>query len=149
MKKTILYPILALFLAFFAMNIPSAISGDKGILFAEVSFEQALQMAQETNKPVFVGFYTNWCAACRSMRVRTYQNEEVSRVFNRAFINLHINGERGEGEYVASALEVEAYPTLVFLLPSGEIISRSTGFQSSEQLLELAGRVLALVEEKS
>lgn len=148
MKKSILYPGIALLLAFFAMNIPTALSEDKGILFAEVSFEQALQMAQDTNRPVFVGFYTNWCAACRSMRVRTYQNAEVSRVFNDSFINLHINGERGEGELVSSALEVSSYPTLLFLLPSGEVVSRATGFHNPEQLLELAAQVLALSEDK-
>lgn len=121
----------------------------QSIDFLDLNYQEAINRAKLENKPVFIGFYTTWCAACQTMRLRVYKNNEVGELFNASFINLHINGDKGDGVALAEQLEVSGFPTLLFISPDGEIIGRFEGFHNAEALLKVASVALDKWEQQS
>lgn len=109
---------------------------DYGIRFFEGSWKEALQQAQQEKKMVFVDFFTEWCGPCLNMATKVFVLPQVGEMYNRNFINLKVDAEKGEGAELARRYEVTSYPTYLFLDPvSGEIIHRSGSNKPAEDFL--------------
>lgn len=113
-----------------------------GIDFFSGSLAEAQAQASAANKLIFVDAYATWCGPCKWMAANSFSDERVGNFFNRNFINLKIDMERGEGPQLARKYRVGAYPTLFFLDAEGNIVQKETGARDANGLLELAERVL-------
>jgi thiol-disulfide isomerase/thioredoxin len=113
-----------------------------GIEFFQGSFSEAKALAAESNKLIFMDAYATWCGPCKWMSANSFTDERVGDLFNRNFINLKIDMERGEGPQLARQYRVAAYPTLFFLDANGEVVRKETGARDARGLLDLAGRIL-------
>ncbi len=111
--------------------------------FFEGSWEEAKALAAKENKILFVDAYTTWCGPCKIMSKQVFPTEEVSSVFNVEFVNIKIDMERGEGPSFARLYGVSAYPTLLFIDASGELIHRKVGATKPNDLVSLAKAVLS------
>ena len=58
-------------------------------------------------------------------------------LFNKNFINVKVDMERGEGPQLARQFPLEAYPTLFFIEPNGKIIKKVIGYQTPEALIAI------------
>ena len=85
--------------------------GNKGIVFFNGSFAEALAEAKKTNKALFVDFYAVWCVPCKQMAKNVFTLEEVGNYINKHFISLQIDAEKPENVEIAKQYKVEAYPT--------------------------------------
>ncbi len=112
----------------------------QGINFHEGTWKEAQAQAKKEKKLIFVDYYATWCGPCKYMSAAVFTRPEVGDYFNAHFINVKIDAEKEYPELVESA-EIEAYPTLVFYTPSGEIFARYEGGQTAEDLLQTAARV--------
>ena len=142
--KTLIYGITILgFLALIATTFPSGKqNGEDGIQFFEGSLSEALAKAEEENKLVFMDVYATWCGPCKALKQRTFPVKEVGDVFNTHFINVAMDGEKGEGPEIVKKYGVRAYPTLLFLNPSGEVVHQFKGFRPAAEFLAIANHVI-------
>ena len=86
-----------------------------GIQFFEGSWAQAQAYAQETNKQIFVDFYTEHCRPCERME-DVFRQADVARVYNAQFVNFKLDGNLPLEGYAMLRLSVacERYPTFAY-----------------------------------
>ncbi len=111
---------------------------NQGIVFHDVSFSEALKKAKKENKTIFLDAYTSWCGPCKKLKNFVFTDINVGAYFNSHFINLAVDMEKGEGLELARKFNVQAYPTLFFINPKGDIIKTVIGYQTADQLIQQA-----------
>lgn len=131
--KIISCVMIALFLSSFT-SVSS--NGSQGIKFEKISFKEALKQAKKEHKLIFVDAYTTWCGPCKMMAKSTFTAAEVGKAFNKSFINLQIDMERGEGLTFARTYRVRAYPSLFLINAEGKVEKRMLGYMQNDKLLE-------------
>lgn len=103
-----------------------------GLVYSQLSFNDALTKAKSENKRVIVDVYTDWCGWCRKMDSEAYSNSEVKKIIEDSFIFVKLNAEGSDKvtyngkeyteEDLAVYFEASGYPTNVFLEPDGKVI---------------------------
>lgn len=109
------------------------------IKFSPRSYKEVLAMAKKSHKKVFVDAYATWCAPCKELRKRTFNNAKTAAYFNKNFINISVDVERGEGVNLAKTWQVEGLPTLLIVDENGKVLANHTGFVDGPGLIEFAG----------
>lgn len=117
-------------------------TANSGIEFHQGSWEQALKLARETGKPVFLDISASWCGPCKALKKNTFPNEEVGAFYNENFINVLVDGEKGEGIKLAKEFRISAYPSMLFLNSKGELIARTSGYRDAQDFIALGQQVL-------
>lgn len=112
----------------------------QGIIFEELSFNQALEKAKVENKLVFLDCYTSWCGPCKGMLDNVFSLDKAGEYFNPRFINLKIDMEKGEGRELAKRYSIKAYPTFLLLRSDGAVQHRIVGGASIDDFIEKIAR---------
>lgn len=107
----------------------------EGIYFENLSFEEAIQKAKKEDKLIFLDAYAVWCGPCKMMDRTTFKSEKVGEVFNKNFINIKIDMEKGEGPSLARKYQVRAYPTMMLINAEGKVKKRVLGAVKDDRLL--------------
>ncbi len=115
------------------------IEGD-GIVFIEDNWQQAMQEAKKTGKPIFVDVYADWCGPCRELKKTTFKDPAAAAFFNDHFINISVNVEKGQGPELGAQWSIQALPTLLIVDSAGRVLSQSVGYLSAKQLLHWGGQ---------
>jgi len=116
--------------------------------FLSENFRSVLTEAKRVNKPVFIDVYTVWCGPCKVMRKEAFTNTKVGSFLNQNFVCYAIDAEKGEGITIAKEYGVNSYPTLLFILPDGTLIQKTTGYNGIDPLLAEAKKALSILEDK-
>ena len=114
----------------------NAVTGETGIKFMEENWAKALAEAKKQNKLVFLDAYTSWCGPCKMLKRNTFPDKAAGEFFNKNFINVALDMEKGDGLAVAATYQVRAYPTLIITDGDGKIITYSEGYVDAAQLIE-------------
>lgn len=120
----------------------SAYSQDKGIHFFKGSWEEALKLAKEQNKAIYMDCYTNWCAPCKKMEKAVFTQAEVADFYNSNFINVHMDMEGESGRRLGKKYMVNAYPNHLFLDGEGKVLHRTLGYKSAATFIKEGGKAL-------
>ena len=107
--------------------LPSFARAQEGVNFRNLTFEQALVVAKEENKLVFVDCYTSWCAPCKYMSDKIFTKKEAGDYFNPRFVCVKFDMEKGEGRKLARLFNVSSYPTFVIVRPDGVVQHKLVG----------------------
>jgi thioredoxin-related protein len=123
-----------------------------------VSFEEALALQKQNPKKIMMDVYTNWCGPCKMLDKNTFQNPDVAKFVNDNYYAVKFDAEgnevitykgnsyknKGYKPEMASrrnsvhdlthALQVNAYPTIVFFDEKGDMIFPVRGYQQPQQL---------------
>ena len=110
----------------------------EGMVFTEGTFADICAKAKKEKKNIFFDAYASWCGPCKSLKRDVFTSKTAGDFFNKKFINVAMDMEKGEGVALAPAFQISAYPTLLILNHKGEIIGRTMGYQSAEKLIEFA-----------
>ncbi len=110
----------------------------QGIVFEKGTFAEAKAKAKTEGKLIFMDAFTVWCGPCKQLAKNIFPLQEVGDYFNKNFINVKMDMEKGEGIELAKTYAVNAYPTLLFLNAQGELVHRTCGLMPKEGLLEEA-----------
>jgi thioredoxin-related protein len=115
------------------------------------SFDQGLADASRTGKKILVDVYTTWCGWCKKMDADTYSNANVSSYLQSHFVLVKLNAEslnqltyRGEKyseQDFARAFGVNGYPTILFLKPNGDPITKYPGYANAETFHDVASYI--------
>ena len=133
-------------ISIYSFKTPSKtiIKSEEGIQFFTGTWQQALDKAKKENKLIFLDAYASWCGPCKKMKHKTFTDKSVGDFYNKHFINVAIDMEKGEGPVLAEKFGVEAYPTLVFVKADGKFLGKTTGFHNVDQFLELGQKAITL-----
>jgi thiol-disulfide isomerase/thioredoxin len=118
----------------------------QGIEFMEGNWKEALAKAEKENKIIFVDAYAEWCGPCKRMAATVFTTKEAGDYYNKNFINFKIDMEKGEGPSFGRKYPVRAYPTLMFIDASGELVHLNVGAQSVSSHLSLGNTALGKVD---
>jgi thioredoxin-related protein len=143
--KTILIITLALMsitLMSSGLSNPKEIKANTEISFHSGTFSEALEIARNENKPVFLDISTAWCGYCKRMKAKVYTDSNVADYFNTTFINVMVDAEKGEGIEIAKKYGAKGYPTFVFINPDGSISKQTSGYRNPEKFLALAKELI-------
>lgn len=123
-----------------------------------VSFEEALKLQKKNPKKIMMDVYTNWCGPCKMLDKNTFQNPDVAKYVNDNYYAVKFDAEGNEkinykGNTYANkgykaemasrrnsvhdlthALQVNAYPTIVFFDENADVITPVRGYQNPQQL---------------
>lgn len=127
---------LAFFLLLFAVHTLLA-QDNKGIRFRPITFDEAIVVAKQEKKPIFLHAYATWCHFCENMRDSIYPDPRVGEFFNTNFVCIKMDMEK-EGAQLNKKLNVQKYPALVFFDYNNTVMShRVSGQTSVAELLEI------------
>lgn len=115
---------------------------ETGIQFTDDAWAAIVKKAKTENKIIFLDAYASWCTPCKKLQKEVFTRSDVGELFNKNFINVKVDMERGEGPQLARLFPLEAYPTLFFIEPSGKIVRKVIGYRTPEQLIALGKSVL-------
>jgi thiol-disulfide isomerase/thioredoxin len=108
----------------------------QGIEFNHGNWAEIKAQAKKENKLIFLDFYTVWCAPCKKMAMEVFPLPEAGTFFNKHFINVKVDAEKGEGIKLAKTYSPSGYPTLIFTDPDGKQLYRTTGAETAEELIK-------------
>ena len=119
-------------------------SSAQGMDFFHGSFDEALALAEEEEKLVFVDVYTMWCGPCIVMQETVFPLPEVGEYFNEKFVNykLDMENEDQNGPELGTRYKVGVVPTYLILDTEGNELGRATGGASPSQFISMISRVL-------
>lgn len=106
----------------------------QGIEFEKGNWKDAVSKAKAENKTIYLDVYTTWCGPCKMMAKNYFPNEEVGKIYNKDFVNVSIDAEKGEGLDIAKKYAVTGYPTNLFINPTTEeIIYKTMGMPGDKE----------------
>ena len=112
-------------------------------VFLDLAFSDALALAKEEGKVVFVDFFTTWCGPCKRLDKTTWVDEDVVRWLAEKTVPLKLDAEIETA--LAKKYSVMSYPTMIFIDPDGSERGRLIGYRDTKDFLaestaRLAGR---------
>ncbi len=134
--------IFAFLSGFYPSGSTSDTEAETGIAFHQSTWNEALQLAKEEGKPIFLDISASWCGPCKRLKANTFTDPEVGKLFNAGFINVVVDGEKGEGVHLARKFKIRGYPSLIFVDSDGQLIAQSTGYRTPEQFIGMGRQVL-------
>ena len=130
------------------------------ILYAQsgagIEFQQSghwadiLHRARKENKYIFVDVYTTWCSPCKQMDHQVYSNQKLGVLMAEKFVSIkvqmdttandneHVQAWYKDAEVLRNTTNIEAYPTLLFYAPDGELVFKSIGFKDVNSFTAIA-----------
>lgn len=147
MKKILLYIIFIL-----------SISTLKAQEINWMSLEEAVKAQVNNPKKIMMDVYTNWCGPCKMLDKNTFQNADVVKYVNDNYYAVKFNAEgneeinykdqdfnnpsydaaksksRNAQHQLAGALNITAYPTIVFFDENGDTLVPLPGYKTPPQL---------------
>lgn len=132
-----------------AISLMSAVSPVKtalkddseGIQFTDATWNSILKKAKTEKKIIFLDAYASWCGPCKMLQKNVFTRREVGDYFNKRFINVKMDMEKGEGPLLSQRYPLEAYPTLLFIDGNGRVVKKVIGYQDPEKLLAIGKSV--------
>ena len=129
---------LAFLSTFYVSHAEAQNKQQQEISFSSKSYKEVLAAAKASHKKVFVDAFATWCAPCKELRKRTFNDPKAARYFNKNFINFSIDVEKGEGPELAKTWRVEGLPTLLIVDENGKALAIHTGFVDGKGLIEFS-----------
>ncbi|WP_343747456.1 thioredoxin family protein [Fluviicola sp.] len=127
MKKSLFFTVL---LFFYSFPLHAQIQFEEHVPFAEIK-----QRAKKENKLIFIDCYTTWCVPCKDLAKRIFTDTTLGNRYNELFINFKLDTEKGEGPELAKAFKINAFPTLLWVDSTGDIVHRTVGTNTVEFFL--------------
>lgn len=107
------------------------------------SFEEAISIAEETNKPIFIDIWAPWCGWCRKMKKETYPGLATELSSNYVLTRLNRDDNKSTITFkgqeltplrLAQKLKAQTVPTVALLSARGNYLLHITGFTKEESL---------------
>lgn len=104
--------------------------------------DQVLHEARQTNKPVFIFVYAQWCQWCGKYEKETLENENIRKRLKTEFIPAVVDYDLDQG--LALKLGTRLVPTSLIMTPDGKRIIRFYGMLTPKELDETLTQALLL-----
>ncbi|MEM7102110.1 MAG: thioredoxin family protein [Bacteroidota bacterium] len=118
----------------------------EGIEFFKGTWDEALEMAAEEEKIIFVDAYTTWCGPCKRMDKNIFPLEEVGNFYNTNFVNVKLDMEKGEGLTFRSKYRVNSFPTFLFIDATGKAVLTHIGGLPADRFINLGKNAMSKID---
>lgn len=108
---------------------------NRAILFEQGTTQDVFAKARVTNRLIFVDCFTEWCVPCKGMAATVFTKDSVADFFNKTFINVKMDMEKGEGPVYLKKYKVGAFPTYLLLDAQGNLVYKFIGGMSADSFL--------------
>ncbi|MEO6706525.1 MAG: thioredoxin family protein [Ginsengibacter sp.] len=116
--------------------LKTTLENSNGIRFIEQDCNKALKEAKQQHKLVFLDAYASWCGPCKLLKRNTFTDKNAGEFFNKNFVNVSVDMEKGYGPTLLHQYGVSAYPTLIITDASGNVVAYTRGYIKPKQLIE-------------
>ena len=123
-----------------------------------ITMGEAISAQEKNPKKIIMDAYTNWCGPCKMLDKKTFHNSDVVKYINENYYAVKFNAEGNESinykdqsfsnpgydasrgnsrnsqHQLAQALEINAYPTIVFFDENANILIPLPGYKTPQQL---------------
>ena len=122
-----------------------------------LSLEEAVAAQAVNPKKIMMDVYTSWCGPCKMLDQNTFENPDVVKYINEFYYAVKFNAEgnevinfkdmvfnnpnydpnrtgRNSQHQLATALRINAYPTIVFFNENGDTLLPVPGYKTPSQL---------------
>lgn len=144
----------------YAFIAPKANISEKTTVAADeikwYSWEEAIKLAEESPRKIFVDVYTDWCGWCKKMDQTTFKDPDVVKYMNENFYAVKFDAEQKENiEYKGYTLKFIAqgrrgvhelayslldgrlgYPSYVYLDENQDRITISPGYKTADSFIK-------------
>ncbi|SIQ12866.1 Thioredoxin-like [Chryseobacterium sp. RU37D] len=107
------------------------------VSFYNGSLKEARAKAKKEKKAIFLDVYATWCGPCKLLKKTTFKDPELSDYFNKNFVSLEVDGEKGEGIEIVKKYQLKGYPSLLFIDSNGNVMNKTLGYYDGKELLEI------------
>lgn len=118
-------------------------------------FERELALARNTNTPVMLDFYADWCVSCKEMEKYTFSDPKVQQTLRGVkLLQADVTANDAEDQALLKRFGIFGPPSILFFGPDGQEKSRYRliGFMAAEEfhahLLQALGDFLNPVAQK-
>ena len=129
---------------FLLVGTAPAIAQEAGIQWYK-DLKRASGAAQETNKPMMIEFWADWCAPCKIMEEEVYTDAQVAEALRQKFVAVRVHFDLQTN--LVRQYNVEAIPFLVFTNSYGTELLRHRGIIEAEDLAAIIEALPADVSE--
>lgn len=107
-------------------------------VFADGSLEDNLKAARESDKLCYLKFYTDFCYPCDKADERLVNSSRLVKLLTENYIAAKIDGWKPDdnGESLARKFNVSTYPAIVITDGEGNVVERSSYYESESQWAE-------------
>jgi thiol:disulfide interchange protein len=126
----------------FAAKAQQVRDDNKQIYFIEDDWDAALKQAAIQHKYIFVDAYATWCGPCKMLKATTFRNKKAAEFYNKNFVNIAIDMEKGIGPQLAMQWRMQAYPTLIIFNYKGEPVLGTVGYIKAPDLIRFGEAAL-------
>ena len=110
------------------------------------SFADGMARGKSENKKVFLHFYAEWCAACKTMEDKTFKDPGVIAALNKDYVPVKVDVDRNEK--ISDMFKIKLLPDTWFIEGNNEIIGHRPGYIAPEQLKVLLKMFMAADPEQ-
>ncbi|MCD6497209.1 MAG: thioredoxin family protein [Deltaproteobacteria bacterium] len=107
-----------------------------GVRWIEGNIQSAKRMAQKNHRPILLFWHAKWCPPCSALQMHVFGRPPFHTMASK--LNLvWLDGDSAQAQRIAERLKISGYPTLVWLSPKGDEITRTVGdmsFQAFSQI---------------
>lgn len=126
---------LILSVLFVTLSIGSSFAG---VDFLDLTLDEAKAKAKSENKLLFIDVYATWCGPCKYLDRKVFPDDELGEYMNANFINLHLDGEEGDGLFLMNEYSLNSYPTMLFIDSDGVLKKKIVGAEDAESIQKTA-----------